>query len=189
MTDLRVHDPDLGVHHADPGVHHGPIPVFTFGRSERSQWADARTKNKEGRVLALSGSRQLADVIDRRWEARALGCPFVFHVRSQQVGDWRKAWANACIAAGFFRVVGVDAKGRPVKVPTKLFHDFRRTVVRNLVRAGVPERVAMGITGHKTRSVFDRYNIVREADLAAYIDGQSSTPMVVSVARPARTSS
>jgi Arabinose-binding domain of AraC transcription regulator, N-term len=43
MTDLRVHDPDLGVHHADPGVHHGPIPVFTFGRSQRSRWADARS--------------------------------------------------------------------------------------------------------------------------------------------------
>jgi hypothetical protein len=43
MTDLPVHDPDLGVHHADPGVHHGPIRVFTFGRSERSRWTDART--------------------------------------------------------------------------------------------------------------------------------------------------
>jgi hypothetical protein len=48
MTDLPVHDPDLGVHHADPGVHHGPIRVFTFGRSERSRWTDARTGSLGG---------------------------------------------------------------------------------------------------------------------------------------------
>ena len=108
------------------------------------------SKNKDGRVLPLSG--ELLDILKRAHAKRQLDCSFVFHRDGEQVGDFRKAWSNACTAAG---------------LGTILVHDLRRTAVRNMVRAGIPDRVAMTLSGHKTRSIFDRYNIVSESDLAA----------------------
>ena len=124
------------------------------------------SKNAEGRVLPLS--HPLRATIDRRWNARPPDCPYVFHRNGRPIGSWRKTWAAACIAAGLYRTVTVNGIDR--KIPSKIFHDLRRTAVRNLIRAGVPERVAMAITGHKTRSVFDRYNIVSETDLRQATD-------------------
>jgi Phage integrase family len=84
----------------------------------------------------------------------------------QPVADFKKAWATACIRAGFCRVtLPRTATGRPVKVPTRLFHDFRRTSARNLIRAGISETVAMKLMGHRTRCVFQRYAIVEEGML------------------------
>jgi integrase len=114
------------------------------------------SKNGQGRALALVG--ELWNVIEAAWNAREFDKSdgtvgfslFVFHRSGQPIASFRKSWASACKAAG---------------VEGKLFHDLRRSAVRNMVRSGVPERVAMSISGHKTRAVFDRYNIVSEEDL------------------------
>lgn len=117
------------------------------------------TKNDEGRVFVFRLIDELRTVLEEQRDsikklAHENGkiVPFVFHRSGARVKSFRKVWENACVAAG---------------CPGRIPHDFRRTAVRNLVRAGVPERVAMQMTGHKTRSVFERYNIVSEADLAA----------------------
>jgi len=114
-------------------------------------WLDpAHSKSGEARLLPLEG--RLAKVIEERRKARSGA--LVFHRHGKRIWDFRKAWHRATKAAG--------REGL-------LVHDLRRSAVRNLVRNQVPEGIAMKITGHKTRNVFERYNIVSESDLRSAI--------------------
>ncbi len=120
------------------------------------------TKNREGRVIYLTADikASLAEQIERvdqlmKRTGRVI--PWVFpHLHGRFEGqprrDFVRAWKTACKNAG---------------CPWLLKHDFRRSAVRNLIRAGVPDTVAMKLTGHQTRSVFDRYAIVNDGDLQA----------------------
>ncbi len=133
------------------------------------------SKNKEGRILPLTG--RLWDIIQDRLRERRLDRPFVFHKNGQKIGDFRKAWRSACKANG---------------LDETLVHDLRRCAARNLSRSGVPESVAMEITGHKTRSMYRCYRIVDERDLReamerqqAHLDASPKVPVVVPISKTA----
>ena len=116
------------------------------------------TKNREGRVFPFAAFPALAELLQRQWERtqewqRMHGqiVPWVFWRDGRRLGDHRDKWTRACRLAG---------------LPGRLVHDLRRSAVRNLERAGVPRSSAMKLTGHLTESVYHRYAIVSEADLA-----------------------
>ena len=117
------------------------------------------TKNDEGRTFPFTDALQQLLEAQKdehdRLKAEDVICPWVFNrtnkkVKGKRITTFIKAFRAACTKAG---------------CPGRIPHDLRRTAVRNLVRAGIPERVAMQMTGHKTRSVFERYNSVSECDL------------------------
>src|SRR5688572_4517235 len=135
------------------------------------------TKNRDGRVFHMTDDlRELLKAqLSKQEELKKAGhvVPWVFFrlvakcrggkKSPKPIKAFTKAWKAACVAAG---------------CPGRIPHDFRRTADRNMVRRGVPERVAMQLAGHKTRSVFDRYNIVSEGDLrtaAQLLSGQTGT--------------
>ncbi len=118
------------------------------------------TKSGEGRLVYLTTElkplleEQLKRVDELGWKLGSIVLFLFPHLtgryRGRRIRDFRKAWDMACKKAGCAGMIR---------------HDFRRTAVRNMINAGIPERVAMQITGHRTRSVFDRYHIVSPSDL------------------------
>jgi integrase len=97
---------------------------------------------------------EIAAIIERRRAVQRPDVPWVFY-RWRRGKYWPvlrfdKVWRKACARAG---------------VTGRIFHDFRRSTVRNMTRAGVPEKISMDTTGHKTRAIFDRYNITNEEDI------------------------
>jgi integrase len=91
----------------------------------------------------------------------------VFHRAGKPLDSIRTAWRTA-----------VDKAGLPGLRP----HDLKRSAIRNMIRAGLPERIAMDLTGHRTRSMHDRYNVSSPSDLAentarlaAYLDRPTVT--------------
>lgn len=115
------------------------------------------TKNDQGRVFVMTAElrallKSQSTLTKKLGRAQKKIIKYVFHIDGQPLKEYSyyTAWRAACKRAG---------------VPGSIPHDLRRSAVRNLVRAGIPERVAMQMTGHKTRSIFERYNIVSEGDL------------------------
>lgn len=119
------------------------------------------SKNKEARVLPLED--RLLEIIQAQAADRRLDCRHVFHRNYKPLGDIKKAWRTACIKSGVGHMERQE-DGRMKYVGT-IPHDLRRCAARNMSRAGVPEVVAMSLTGHKTNAMYKRYRIVVEDDL------------------------
>jgi integrase len=119
------------------------------------------SKNGEPRTFPYASFEPVKTLIDGqaaerdRLKAEGTVCARVFHRDGTPIKSFRAAWASACTAAGY---------------PGRISHDMRRSAARNLVRSGVSENVAMKLLGHKTRSVFDRYDVTSGDDKVAALD-------------------
>jgi integrase len=118
------------------------------------------TKNKKPRYLPVYGDMQAEIEM-----AMSLGdpkCPLLVQREGKPVFDFEKSWKTACELSG---------------VDETIFHDFRQTAVTNMVEAGYSEKDAMEISGHRTRAIFDRYNIVSTKRIRSLSEKMEIFPM------------
>ncbi|MGB9233887.1 MAG: site-specific integrase [Terriglobales bacterium] len=137
-----------------------------IGEALQIEWSQVDLKT---RLIRLNPDQTKTD------QARVLPLPSVLVSMLQGIEpkaglvfdgtNLRKEWVNACATCGLGRKIEVDGRPYDPRYEGLTLHDLRRSAVRNLINAGVRERVAMQITGHKTRSVFDRYHIVSSDDV------------------------
>ncbi len=113
-------------------------------------WTADQTKNKSEHEVVLHGEAR--QIIERAWANEALGCPFLFRVNGKPLGRMRSEVQRTCAALGI-----PYGRGKGI-----VWYDTRHSAVTSLVAAGVPEAVAMTVTGHKDASVFKRYNVRRD---------------------------
>lgn len=172
LSEMPAHMKPVVIFAYKTGWRRGEILNLTWNRIDLKEGIvrleSGETKNDMARNVYLDN--EMHGLLKAAFVNRNIGCPFVFQRNGERIKNIEHAWQGACKRAG---------------LPNKLFHDLRRTAIRNMVRAGIPERVAMMISGHKTRSIFDRYNIVSPEDLRAaafrqeaYVKSLDSSPTV-----------
>ncbi len=135
-----------------------------------------KTKNRKGRAVTMTPTiRALLLECARGKKPNDL---LFTRENGKPVNNFRGAWQGLCVLSGVGQMECRDCNqivnGRKcgcgstkrLRYRGLTIHDLRRTAVRNMVRAGVPEHTAMAISGHKTRSVFDRYDIVDQRDIS-----------------------
>jgi integrase len=155
-------------------THLRPLITFLYycgGRSDEAKQIEWSQVNLDARLIRLEDDQTKTE------EARTLPLPSVLvmmlkeiepkHGKVFSATNLRTEWQKACAACGLgTRTLVEPEDGYPwYKYEGLIVHDLRRSAIRNLVNAGVPERVAMKISGHKTRAVFDRYHIVSTDDV------------------------
>jgi integrase len=151
-----------------------PLILFLYwcgvrlGEARAIEWPQV---DLQGRLIRLESDQT------KNSEARTVPLPAVLvdilSVAQPKTGrvfgdtNLRMEWASACAAVGLGKTEKVKSKSgfKWQSYSGLIVHDLRRSAIRNLVNAGVPEKTAMAISGHKTRSVFDRYTIVSTDDI------------------------